>query len=415
MKMKTNNIIIRLVSCLLLLPLLTISQTVNTGEVVVTPGTTLSTVSDLNNTATGTIINDGDVYAYSHWRNDGVVDHNNSGITRFVGVSPQIISGNTISYLYDALFDNEANQTAFELSGDVSIANEVNFDEGIIDSNNQGASFTFEQFAEHINTSEDSHVDGPVIKIGDNTFDYPIGDKGFYRYAEISAPDATSDTFSGTYTFENPDTEFPLINRAGVIELIDNQEYWTITNDSGDSNILLTLSWDENTTTPEEIVKSPETAIHIVRWDEGQQLWKDEGGVVDVASKTVTTNYFLEEYGVFTLARVKEDLVLPGGIVISNGVSPNGDGVNDYFQIDKIQNLANNKVEIFDRYGKKIFSTTNYDTNGNVFEGISDANLTIGNGLLPTGTYFYVLSYDFDDGSTIQRIKNAGYLYLITD
>ncbi|MBE9491087.1 MAG: gliding motility-associated C-terminal domain-containing protein [Bacteroidetes bacterium] len=392
------------------------AQTVNTGELVVSKGTVLSTVEELNNTQTATLINDGDLFVYSHWNNDGTVDHNNSGLTRFIGNSPQVISGDGISYLYNILFDNPSSQPAFELSGELSIGNEADFDIGIVDNDNFGGSFTFEQFADHIGTTDDSHVDGQVIKVGDNSFNYPIGDAGLYRYAEISAPDGAGDVFTGKYFFENPNANYPLANNSGVIELVNNQEYWTITRDSGTSGILLTLSWEEGTTTPEEIVKAPQSAIHIVRWDEEQQLWVDEGGVVDIDNKTATTPLQLDAYGVFTLARVKEEFILPGDVVIYNGVTPNDDGKNDYFIIDGIQNLANNSVEIINRWGVKVFETSNYDTNGNVFKGFSEGRLTInGDELLPTGTYFYVLNYDYTSNGITRRIKQAGYLYLNAD
>src|SRR5690606_20304956 len=49
---------------------------------------------------------------------------------------------------------------------------------------------------------------------------------------------------------------------------------------------------------------------------------------------------------------------------IYNQSSPNGDGINDEFVINCIRNYKNNKLEIFDRYGNKVFSTTNYNNTG---------------------------------------------------
>jgi gliding motility-associated-like protein/uncharacterized repeat protein (TIGR01451 family) len=73
---------------------------------------------------------------------------------------------------------------------------------------------------------------------------------------------------------------------------------------------------------------------------------------------------------------------------IFNQISPNGDGINDEFIINCIRNYKNNKLEIFDRYGNKVFSKTNYD---NTWSGTGK------NGDLPKGTYFY--SLDLGDGS----------------
>lgn len=66
-----------------------------------------------------------------------------------------------------------------------------------------------------------------------------------------------------------------------------------------------------------------------------------------------------------------------------NTITPNGDGFNDTWQIENISNYENNKVEIFNRRGQRIFSMTNYD---NSFSG-SDH---------PAGVYYYHL--DLNNG-----------------
>lgn len=399
-------------------PKMACAQTVNVGELYVSPNTQFSTVGAFDNTPTGSFVNDGEAFIYSHFNNDGTVDFTpgEQGYTRFEGMAVQQLSGGNISYFYDVLFNNASSNTAsFELSSEISIANEAEFNQGIVKDDDFGGLAIFENDAYHVGVYDGSHVDGLVQKNGNTEFQYPIGDAQYFRYAAISAPSNTGDVFTGKYFFENPDPLYPLASHTGVIELIDDQEYWTVTRDAGNSGIMLTLSWDETTTTPQEIVASPETAIHIVRWDEVQQLWVDEGGIADPASRTITTPIAVEGYGVFTLARVKEDLILPGNVVIYNAVSPDGNGQNDYFFIDNIQLLPNNRVEIYNRWGVKVFETNNYDTNGNVFNGYSDGRMTISRGeRLPTGTYFYILTYDYDGsiGGSPQRVKKAGYLYL---
>lgn len=409
---------------LALLPLAITAQTVNTGTLHIAPNTEFSTVQTFNNHNGASVINDGEAFIYSHFINNGSVDFTPGlqGLTRFTGTAVQELSGGNISYFYDVEFNNPASNTAsFELSSEISITNNANFSQGIVKNDDFGGTFTFEPGANHTGAFDGSHVDGHVQKFGDNSFTYPIGDAQYFRYAAISAPDNNTDLFTAKYFFENPvgqtiNGETPTASTTGVITLLDTNEYWTITRDIGNSQVLLTLSWEEGTTTLPEVAANPQTAIHIVRWDEAQQLWVDEGGIVDADNKTVTTPLSLDAYGIFTLARVNESLLLPGDVVVYNGITPNGDGVNDYFIIDNIQNLANNTVEIFNRWGVKVFGTSNYDTNGNVFNGFSDGRITVsGDNLLPTGTYYYVLSYDYTSGGSTERIKQAGYLYLTAE
>jgi gliding motility-associated-like protein len=100
-------------------------------------------------------------------------------------------------------------------------------------------------------------------------------------------------------------------------------------------------------------------------------------------------------------------------LVVHNAFSPNDDGKNDYFQIDGLADCAEeNTVEIYNRWGVKVFETANYGANGNVFKGYSEGRVTISKDkLLPTGTYFYVLNIKYS-GAKPQTIKKAGYVYL---
>ena len=104
-------------------------------------------------------------------------------------------------------------------------------------------------------------------------------------------------------------------------------------------------------------------------------------------------------------------------IKIWNAVSPNGDGSNDFFYLEGIDCYPNNTVEIYNRWGVKVFETSGYDNISKLFTGYSDGRATISrNELLPTGTYFYIMKYDYSiDGiNDIKNIEKSGYLYLIS-
>ncbi|SNR83226.1 gliding motility-associated C-terminal domain-containing protein, partial [Flavobacterium sp. ov086] len=104
-------------------------------------------------------------------------------------------------------------------------------------------------------------------------------------------------------------------------------------------------------------------------------------------------------------------------IVIHNAFSPNGDGKNDFFVIDNIDQTEcypENTVEIYNRWGILVFETSNYNNTTNAFDGTSRGRTTVkqSDGL-PTGTYFYILNYKSLDGNNaIQNNKLDGYLYL---
>ncbi len=65
------------------------------------------------------------------------------------------------------------------------------------------------------------------------------------------------------------------------------------------------------------------------------------------------------------------------------GISPNGDGVNDHFTVPEIEYYPQNQLQIFNRWGAEVYSAEPYL---NEFDGHEDN----GNSL-PDGVYFYVL------------------------
>jgi gliding motility-associated-like protein len=91
-------------------------------------------------------------------------------------------------------------------------------------------------------------------------------------------------------------------------------------------------------------------------------------------------------------------------VVVHQGLSPNGDGVNDFLQIDGILAYPDNKLQIMNRSGQLVFEAKGYDNSSKIFDGHSNKN---GQMQLP-GTYFYSLNYTLNG---ITRHK-TGFLVL---
>lgn len=82
----------------------------------------------------------------------------------------------------------------------------------------------------------------------------------------------------------------------------------------------------------------------------------------------------------FTIT-VGEDYCPP--VIVHNVITPNGDGVNDVWVIEGIENYPANEVQLFDKWGDKVFDAHDYNNN---WGGISNRGAA-----LPDGTYFYVI------------------------
>ena len=99
-------------------------------------------------------------------------------------------------------------------------------------------------------------------------------------------------------------------------------------------------------------------------------------------------------------------------IEIYNGISTNGDGKNDGFRIEGIENYRKNTLKIFNRWGVLVYQKEGY-TNADPFTGYSNGRSTIESGKkLPQGTYYYILEYE---NSNNQTQTKSGWLYLKRD
>ena len=90
-------------------------------------------------------------------------------------------------------------------------------------------------------------------------------------------------------------------------------------------------------------------------------------------------------------------------IEIPSAFSPNGDGNNDGWVIEGIENYPNNRLEIWNRWGLKVYEKSNYQ---NEWIGQTSVGFRVGSTeVLPEGTYFFKLLVN-------DRVLFQGYIYL---
>jgi gliding motility-associated-like protein len=89
---------------------------------------------------------------------------------------------------------------------------------------------------------------------------------------------------------------------------------------------------------------------------------------------------------------------------IFNGVTPNGDGQNDFFFIGNIDQYQDNVVDIYNRWGQQLAHIPGYNNVDKKWTGtINDTQV-----IAPSGTYFFVISLGAKNSKPIK-----GWLELI--
>jgi len=123
-------------------------------------------------------------------------------------------------------------------------------------------------------------------------------------------------------------------------------------------------------------------------------------------NNTVTTNYtFTPDAGQCAVTSNIEIVVSN----INNAFSPNGDGVNDTFIIPILFNYLDFEIEVFNRWGTKVYY---YNNNGSTSPSWWDGYVTVGllqgnSKPLTVGTYYYIIHLN-----NKVKEKITGWIYL---
>lgn len=124
--------------------------------------------------------------------------------------------------------------------------------------------------------SDSSYVHGPILKVGDDAFTFPLGDTilpdtSAYHPFAMTAPAGTSSSFTVQYHAKDPLTDhssFTAIQSS--LKNVSTCEYWSVTRNAGSAVVLPTLSWNANSCN----ISIP-AELRVAGWDGSQ--WKNMG------------------------------------------------------------------------------------------------------------------------------------------
>ncbi len=116
-----------------------------------------------------------------------------------------------------------------------------------------------------------------------------------------------------------------------------------------------------------------------------------------VASPTASTTYYVtvtNSKGFSTTVPITVAVRDDYTIKPDNNFSPNGDGINDTWQVNNLENYQDHELIVFDRGGRILYKVRGYqnDWDGTTSEGKS----------LAVGTYYYIFKFDDDNISPLK-------------
>ncbi|MEP6711904.1 MAG: T9SS type A sorting domain-containing protein, partial [Ferruginibacter sp.] len=185
------------------------------------------------------------------------------------------------------------------LNDSVTVTGSLTFNGGNINAS-AGNNLIFPDNIGYTGVSATSHVIGPVTKIGDDVFTFPVGGQNSqYAPISITAPAIVTDRFRAQYFNTNPHPLYDTTLRDPTLNHVSGQEYWLLDRITGTSNVKVTESW--NATRGGIVNSLPD--LRVARWN--GSTWKDEGngGTTGTnASGTVQSLNPVTNFSPFTLA-----------------------------------------------------------------------------------------------------------------
>ncbi len=180
----------------------------------------------------------------------------------FSGTNIQSVKGQKRTHFYDVEIDNPSGVI---LDTAVFIHNTLGLTNGIIYSST-GKEVNMLDGSSYTGGSDNSFVDGPMIKTGNNDFIFPIGDKNHIQ--QIAILDlSSSETFTAEYIRGTPPQN---TNFGGNLTRVSSVEYWHLTPSSGSPQINMALYWNNGDSS---VITNPQTLLIAHQKSNGQ--WED--------------------------------------------------------------------------------------------------------------------------------------------
>ncbi|HAI40727.1 MULTISPECIES: gliding motility-associated C-terminal domain-containing protein [unclassified Maribacter] len=370
----------------------------------------VSAQSALYNNGNLRIHNGGSIGFHTDFINESPMD-NNLGLAGFYGSERITVSGTVTPQFYDMEL---ALENDMQLDLGVNNISNTNFIFGNILTNlsQPNIFYNFVDNSFYNGENDFSKIEGYAAITNQQEFGFPIGDNEYLRPL-ILISESVNLFAKSAYFYEDANNPVSLANtyntatNAFDVELVSTAEFWQL---EGTVPSTVSLSWNLRSNLSR--LTNDVSLIIPVGWSKAQQQWVNLSRSAPVGTITegfITTRSILpDEFEIITFGTSKEpyEPLAKDVLFIDNFfVSVNGDGVNDTFYIEELEEFNSNFVQIYDRYGLKVFEKTNYTNDFVGFSNLDNVPFGAEEGL-PTGVYFYTIHIPDED------LNYQGFLYL---
>ena len=167
----------------------------------------------------------------------------NTGTVAFIGTAGQEIDGSRATYFYDLTINNTSAAGITHTSAQSLVSHTLTLTDGVVYTD-AGHEVVMQAGSSYSGGSDDTHIDGPMQKIGSTNFSFPVGDED--HIAEIGIEDLPgSNTFTAQY-FRNTPTNYTHYTGDSIND-VSSVEYWDMDAASGTPQINLRLNWHSGT------------------------------------------------------------------------------------------------------------------------------------------------------------------------
>ncbi len=219
-----------------------------------------------------TIDNDGTIDLKGSWNNNTwgdpvFINTNGIGEVQFTGTDIQYIGLSGITD-FENLTINNSSASGIQLDILINVLTHLELTDGIVNGTFSNVVIIADG-ATSSPGSPDSFVDGPVRKIGNDKFVFPIGDGTVW--ARLAIDNTASSNNNTEFTAEYWHEPFFDQSFDGSLTGVSSEEYWTVSRVLNDDDVPITLYWEDATRSDIE----PGPSLVVARYDGTD--WTSEG------------------------------------------------------------------------------------------------------------------------------------------